>query len=189
MHRLLDDGRQRGDLRFELECIEQNGPAIAFYHSLGFRQTDQLLSYSGHPVNVVDNEPLREIDPSTVAAAVGRYGEPNLPWQISAPTLAQVTAPARAYQLGPAYALVIAPEEGPVWLRAILVETPHRRQGWGRRMLSHLAARFPDREWNVPALFPALIFTAFFHACGLQRAHISQARLELELATPTERVA
>lgn len=184
MKRLLNDARQRGDHRFELECIDQNPGAIAFYQSLGFRQTARLFAYSGHPVNVPSHELLHEVDPVHVSRTVGRYGEPDLPWQISAPTLAQVTLPARAYQLGPASGVVVAPEKGPVWLRAIVVEQPRRRQGWGRRLLSALAALHPGREWNVPALFPESIPPAFFASCGLRPASISQSRMELTLESP-----
>lgn len=176
VHRLLDEARGRGDRSMLLEVIESNTPAVALYEREGFQVRRRLVGWEGTlPEHAA---PLEEIPLSTALAAVLRDGEPGLPWQLAPETLAGLTAPARAFRLGAAVAVIL--EAGPqdVMIRSLVVAGDQRRRGEGSRLLRALAARLPGRRWRTQVILPEQLGAAFFAANGLRR----QALTQLEMA-------
>jgi GNAT superfamily N-acetyltransferase len=174
VERLLEEARGRGERRMELEVIEQNAPAVRLYESAGFERRRRLVGALGRPPAgpVVPSE-LTEADPRILAAAVAAHGWPDLPWQVSAESLAHAGPPTEAWRLGPAWALVALPAPETLLLRAVVTEASARRQGHGRALLQALMARHPGREWRASALFPEEI-EPFFAASGLVRSPLTQ---------------
>jgi ribosomal protein S18 acetylase RimI-like enzyme len=171
---LLSEARARGERAMELEVIEQNAPAVHLYESAGFQRRRRLVGALGRPpAGPVVPPGLTEVDPRALAAVVAAHGWPDLPWQVSAETLAHATPPAEAWRLGPAWALVALPSPETLVLRAVVTESATRRQGHARALLRALMARHPGREWRASALFPEEI-EPVFAACGLVRAPLTQ---------------
>ena len=87
-------------------------------------------------------------------------------------------APARAFRLGAAVAVIL--EAGPqdVMIRSLVVAGDQRRRGEGSRLLRALAARLPGRRWRTQVILPEQLGAAFFAANGLRR----QALTQLEMA-------
>jgi ribosomal protein S18 acetylase RimI-like enzyme len=168
-----DDARARGDRTLLLEVIERNTAAAELYRGLGFRVRRRLVGYAGQSTSA-GADALTEVEPSEVARAVAKHGEPDLPWQLAADTLRAAAPPARGLTLeGRAYALVGPPGV----LRALVVPSALRRQGWGTRLLAAL----PAGSWAIPPIVPEGLAAEFLATAGFARQELTQLELALAL--------
>lgn len=184
MEEAIREARERREHAMLLEVIEQNERAVHLYTRLGFRSLGRLVGYRLQPRETGVGAPdfIAEIDPSDFARIAAREGEADLPWMISAETLAAATTPARAWCLDEhAYALVGNPDADPVPLTALVVPRAHRRQGWGSRLVRALTAAFPGRAWVVPPVVPEDMVPSFFLGLGWERHFLSQLEMRLDL--------
>jgi len=182
----ITEAEGRGDRTMLLEVFEQNPPAIALYTQLGFLTRRRLVGWKWEPgeaaVDPADTDDLTEIDPLEFGRLVGRQGEPDLPWALQAETLSAATAPARAWHLAHrAYALVADPAAEKLALTALVVPEPHRRQGWGSRLVQSLLAAFPGRPWSVSPVVPEGLVGDFFTQLGWGGWEIRQIEMRLEI--------
>lgn len=175
MAQLLDEARQRGEREMVLEVIEQNEPAVKLYEQCGFVRGRRLTGHAGKPeISPADSEPeLIEIDARELARLVSAHGLPDLPWQVSAETVAQAGPPARCFRLGASALMISNPAAEAIGIRSLITMPPARGRGSSRALLRAVMARFPDREWRAPAIFPEEMGDAFF-AAGLIRTPLSQ---------------
>jgi ribosomal protein S18 acetylase RimI-like enzyme len=181
---VIAEARSQGERTLALEVIHGNAPAITLYTRMGFRPLRRLVGYRWEPSP--GPEPLTEIDPLEVARAVCREGEENLPWMLSAETLAGAVPPLRAYCLKDcledrAFALTGDPKAENLALTALVVPRAYRRQGWGSRMLNGLAALHPGRPWLISPVVPEDLAPGFFKRPGWARNAISQWEMRLEI--------
>jgi ribosomal protein S18 acetylase RimI-like enzyme/predicted GNAT family acetyltransferase len=116
---------------------------------------------------------LDEVDVLEVARRVTRYGLPDLPWQVSGETVANLGPPHRAYKLGAAYAVLTDPTAATVMIRSLVVEPAGREKGRAAALLGALMAEFPGKEWRVPALCPEEI-GGVFESVGFIREKLAQ---------------
>lgn len=177
---MIEDARQRGDHAMVLEVIEQNLPGVRLYERLGFTSARRLVGFAPGSPEPSPNPDLVGIDPREVGTQAGRHGLPDLPWQMSAETLAMLTLPCRAYRLGPARAVISDPAANPVQFRAVIVEPDARHQGHGTRLLRAIVAHHPGRVWSVPPIWPEEI-SPVFDRLGLARGPLSQWQMRLSL--------
>src|SRR5207253_732027 len=73
-----------------LEVIEQNEPAIALYEDHGFERINRLVGFAAQ-LTEGDGEAAREVPLRSVADSVRAA---QVPWQIAAATLLQISSPA-----------------------------------------------------------------------------------------------
>jgi ribosomal protein S18 acetylase RimI-like enzyme len=180
----IEEAAARGDRAMLLEVLEQNAPAVALYTKLGFQPLRRLFGYKGQPGSGEDGsaDVLTEMDPLELGRLAARQGEPDLPWVLQPETLAAATAPARAWHLeNRAYALVADPGAEKLALTALVVPRPHRRQGWGSRMVRALAAAFPGRPWSVSPVLPEDLAAGFFTKLGWETWDINQIEMRREI--------
>jgi GNAT superfamily N-acetyltransferase len=186
----IAEAEARGDRDMVLEVFEQNPPAVALYTKLGFRAQRRLVGWKWEPgpadlADLTDPDTaddLTEIDPLELGRLVGRQGGPDLPWALQGETLSAATAPARAWHLAHrAYALVADPAAEKLALTALFVPQPHRRQGWGSRLVQSLAAALPGRPWSVAPLVPEGLVGDFFTQLGWGSWEIQQIEMRLEI--------
>ncbi len=182
MTQLLDEARARGEREMVLEVIEQNSPAVALYERCGFRKVRRLTGHAGRPgVTATEaSTALEEIDARELARMVSAFGLADIPWQLSAETIAHATPPARCFRLGPSALMLSNPAAETVGLRAIVTETGARGQGHSLALLRAVMARFPGREWRASAIFPEEM-GATFTAAGLARTPLSQWQMRRAL--------
>ena len=83
-----------------LEVIENNLPAVRLYEACGFKTERRLVGYEAMFDPFGGEAKLEEVDIGQVSRLVGIFGLDDLPWQISAESLAQYSPPNRAYRLG-----------------------------------------------------------------------------------------
>jgi len=176
---LLAESKERGERRMELEVIEDNAPGVRLYRKSGFRTLRRLLSFALSDVNEGSKAELEEVDIREVARIVTTYGLPDLPWQVSGESLAQLGPPGRAYKSGAAYAAVSDPAGPSVAIRSIVVEPQGRRQGHAARLLRALIAEHPGKEWSVPALCPEEM-GGLFERVGFARGPLTQLHMVRE---------
>ena len=177
MEHVIDEASAAGFRRVVLEVIEQNTTALTLYRHLGFRETQRLVGYErpARPDDDRSDDVLRQIDPRDLAKIVEYEAPPNLPWQLSAETVAAAGPPSMALRLEDrAYALVNGLTDDAATLSMILVPHAVRRQGFGLRMVRALFARFPGRSWRVPARFPENLAPGFFDRAGYLRLSLTQ---------------
>jgi ribosomal protein S18 acetylase RimI-like enzyme len=192
MEHVLTEARERGFRRMMLEVIEQNTSALTLYRHLGFEETRRLVGYECPALSddaetdlgegPVDD--LKPLDPRELAKVVEYEAPPDLPWQLAAETVAAAGPPALALRLEDrAYALLHGVDDAQreITLATILVPHAVRRQGWGRRMVRALRARFPDRAWRVPARFPENLAAGFFDHVGFRRVPLTQFEMVRDL--------
>jgi hypothetical protein len=111
---------------------------------------------------------------------ISLHGLRDLPWQISAETIALLTPPARAYKLGDAYLMLTNPEAAHVVIWSVLVKADARRAGQGRRVMRSAFSRFPNKTWHIPALCPEQV-GGLFEKMGMVRDELSQFQMALKL--------
>jgi len=180
MERLIAEAKARGERAMVLEVIEQNTAAVRLYEKCGFRVQRRLLGYVGSALEGTIVGELEEVDVRELGRMVTAHGLPDLPWQISGETLAQMGPPTRAYRLGAAYVAVADPDRAQMAIRAVLVKPEARRQGEATRLLQALIARYPGRIWRVAPLCPEEI-GGLFDGAGFERESLAQLQMILDL--------
>lgn len=178
---LMRAAHERGDRSFVLEVIEQNAPAVRLYKAAGFTPVRRLVGYTADCIAATEAAGLEEIDPVEVGMAVHLWGADDLPWQIAPHALMALGPPHRAFQLGPAMALMSNPAADQVKLCTAVVEPAARRQGWGTRLLGALSARFPGKKWKFPILMPEEIPEPFFTRLGFRNESLAQIQMTRSL--------
>lgn len=183
VRRLLDAARRRGDRRMVLEVIGQNESAVRLYEREGFMRQRRLAGFAGRvPDGLVVDAGLTEVGVSDVAAVVARQGDVDWPWQISAETLARLPAPATAFALGGAWAVVSNPAGPVAGFRAIAVEGGERRAERAIHLLRAVMARhLAVKEWRMSALLPEE-FAGWFEGAGLARTELYQWQMQRHIA-------
>ena len=190
MQTLLAQARERGDRRMVLEVIERNEPALKLYESLGFTRVRRLVSLerpasdASDEAGVAESNPLQEIDIQEVAHAVARHGLPDLPWQLSAESLALSSPPTRAFRLGGAAVVVTDLRANGVAILSLIVEQDTRGTGQAQQLLRALFAAHTGKSWRVPALCPEEAAGQML-AMGFECADLSQLQLALVFNLPT----
>ena len=193
MNELVREACERGDREMVLEVIEQNEPAVALYKRSGFEIVRRLVGFERSPKSSRSTpvEPtsdsksgdfalLEEIDLRTVGSLISHYGLPDLPWQLSGESIAQMTPPARAYKNGPAYIVISNPEAEHVAVWSVLVEPDARGKKLGVEMLRNVIAHHTGKTWHVPAIFPEEC-TKLFERAGFEKEDLSQWQMKLVL--------
>ena len=185
IEKLLEEGEQRGDEAMVLEVIEQNPRAHAVYRRHAFRELGRLLGWrrsadAGPP----SDEPIRGEEVSTLSAlripAARDY--PELPWQISRHSIAKAPL-ARAFRTETVCVVIGDPEATPVRIYAAISVDPPHGLVWKelRGVLAGVIARFPNREFFAPAIFPEDFGTHLFEPLGFKQEPISQFLMRRDL--------
>ena len=180
MQNLIEEARLRGDKGMALEVIEQNTAGVKLYQKVGFKIMRRLLGYKLENPQVESNAELIEIDIRELARLVTHHGLPDLPWQLSGANIVHHTPPARAFQLNDAYCLISNPDAEHVSISSVLVKAGSRGAGLSGVLMRALFARFPNKTWHVPAIYPEEI-CGVFEQVGMQREEISQWQMSLTL--------
>jgi hypothetical protein len=118
-----------------------------------------------------------EIDIRELARLISLHGLADLPWQLSAETVALYNPPFRAYHRQGAFALISDPSAQDVRFYSLLVEKSQRGQDRGRRLIESILGCHPGRTWHVPALLPEEL-TGPFLAAGFHQENLSQWQMQ-----------
>jgi ribosomal protein S18 acetylase RimI-like enzyme len=184
MERLIVEARQRSERAMVLEVIEQNEPAVRLYRKWGFQTVRRLVGFTcrarDKDTHEIEKSDLHEIDLRDMSRLIFLHGLSDLPWQLSAESIAQMNPPALAYQSGPAYLAVTNPAAEHVVIWSLLVEPQARGKGLGTDMLKNLMANHPGKTWHVPAVLPEE-FATIFERAGFEQEKLSQWQMRLLL--------
>ena len=177
---LIKEACEREDREMVLEVIEQNEPAVKLYEKYGFQRVRRLVGCIRTDAKDDQKSDLQEIDLRELSRLIAGYGLPDLPWQLSAESVAQMNPPARAYRKGPAYIAISNPSLDHVVVWSLLVEQDARGQGLGTGLLKSTIANHPDKTWHMPALCPEELWKVFERA-NFEREDLSQWQMKLVL--------
>jgi ribosomal protein S18 acetylase RimI-like enzyme len=166
---------------FELEVLTDNEPAIALYERFRFRKLDRLVGFRAEQVRGRADAGLHEIDLREAARRIACDGDRDLPWQCSAPAIATLALPNRAWQLGESTLVLGDPNANTLRILSILSSPSKRRQGAARALLDAVLARNPNRRWLVPPVCPSS-HAEFFRRCGMREHELSQWRMRCDLS-------
>lgn len=180
---LLTEAKARGDRSMVLEVIEQNTAAVELYRVCGFETIRRLIGFTGSVAPSGDNlrGDLLEVDLREVAAAVTRLGVPDLPWQLSGESIAQLAPPAVGYRLDNAWIAITDPAQDTITIRALIAEPTADAIDRERALLRAVVARHPGKtEWRVSPAWPEELSSAL-DSLGLPRHPISQWQMRRPL--------
>ena len=182
MEKLIHEARQRGDCEMVLEVIEQNDPAVRLYQKYGFQAVRRLIGLTrrGKDAEEEHLDNLHEMDLREMGRMISQYGLPDLPWQLSAESIAQMNPPARASCKDQAYAAISNPDAEHIVIWSLLVEPSARGKNLGMEMLKSLIATHAGKTWHIPAIFPEGLGKVFERA-GFEREELSQWQMRLVL--------
>lgn len=181
VRRLVEDARARRDVELSLEVIESNAAAVALYTHAGFRPLRRLVGYHAENVGPGDDV-LTPCQPDTLGRVAARDVLGPLPWQLEPATLMQATVPNQCFHLDErAFALVGSVSERAIGVAAVYTLPEHRRQGWARRLLGAVAARFVGRALSVPQIWPEDVAAEPMRRLGFVRAELTQREMTLTL--------
>lgn len=180
MERLIQEACDRGEREMVLEVIERNASAVHLYEKCGFQIVRRLIGLIRRDATESQVAELKQIDLRDASRLITQYGLPNLPWQLSGESMAQMNPPARAYQKGQAYAVISNPDVKDVVIWSLLVESNARGNGWDLDMLKTVMAVHTGRTWHVPALLPEELGKVYERA-GFEREELSQWQMRLVL--------
>ncbi|HSB02657.1 MAG TPA: GNAT family N-acetyltransferase, partial [Anaerolineales bacterium] len=178
MEVLIREARQRNDREMVLEVIEQNEPAVKLYRKYGFQAIRRLIGLIRKDAEEKGESALYKIDLREMGRLVSQQGLPDLPWQLSGESIAQMNPPACAYRKGQAYVVVSNIEAEHVVIWSLLVEQEARGEGFGTDILKGMIANYAGRTWHVPAIFPEE-FGKVFERAGFEREELSQWQMKL----------
>lgn len=178
---IVAEAAARGEREMNLEVIQDNVAAVALYETAGFCRMRALCGCEGPAAkDAAADDSLREVNLRAVVSAIAQHGLSDLPWQVSAETIAQLTPPSLGYRLGPAWlALTPAPTGDAVTVRGFVVEKASRRQGAMRALIRAAMTRHPV-TWRFSAVFPEEV-TGVFEAAGLTRITMRQWQMRRPL--------
>ncbi len=179
MNALIEEAKERGDRRMELEVIEQNSPAVCLYQNAGFSTLRRLVSYRLEKSEGA-SVPVEEIDLRAMGRLLSSFGIADIPWQISGETLAHFGPPFKAYRYQDAYVAISSPEAPQISLRSMLIMHEAQKMDQGEKLLQGLFTQFPEKTWVVPAIFPEE-FGATFEKVGFEKEELSQFQMILAL--------
>ena len=180
MEKLIDEARERSDHEMVLEVIEQNEAAVRLYQKYGFQTIRRLIGFTRTDALQTNTVDLQEIDLRAAGTLISMHGLPNLPWQLSAETIAHLNPPARAYRKGQSYAVISNPDAEQVVIWSLLVEQDARGNELGVEMLNSIAAKHKGKTWRVPAILPEELGKTYEKA-GFEKEHLSQWQMRLPL--------
>lgn len=173
MRELIEEACQREEREMGLEVIEQNEAAVRLYRSCGFQIVRRLIGFLRKDATENKPEGLQDIDLREMGRILLQHGLPDLPWQLSGESIAQLNPPAHAYCRGPAYVTISNPASEHIVIWSLLVEKEARGQGFGTEMLKTLIANHPGKTWHVPAIYPQE-FEKVFEKAGFEKEELSQ---------------
>jgi ribosomal protein S18 acetylase RimI-like enzyme len=180
MDRLIDEACERGEHEMVLEVIEQNETAVHLYKKCGFEIVRRLIGLLRKDASEDRTTQLTEINIREAARLVSQHGLSNLPWQLSAETLAQMNPPVCAYRNGEACIVISNPQVDDIVVWSLLVESQARGRGLGTETLIAVMAKHPGKTWHVPALFPEEL-GKIFEKAAFERESLSQWQMKLTL--------
>lgn len=180
MEKLIDEALERGDHEMVLEVIEQNEAAVRLYQKYGFQTMRRLVGFTRTDGMETSTADLQEIDLRTAGSLISQHGSPDLPWQLSAETIAHLNPPARAYRKGQSYAVISNPDAEQVVIWSLLVEKDARGNELGVEMLNSIATKHAGKTWRVPAILPEELGNTYERA-GFEKEHLSQWQMSLTL--------
>ena len=180
MDELVREACQRGEREMVLEVIEQNEAAVKLYRNAGFQTVRRLIGFIRKHAQEPERRELQEMDLRELSQLVSRYGLPDLPWQLSAESIAQMNPPARAYRNEQTFIAISNPEAEHVVIWSLLVEASARGKGRGTEILRNVMANHAGKTWHVPAVLPEELGKVFERA-GFEREELSQWQMKLSL--------
>ena len=185
LEHLLGEAETRGDEAMMLEVIEQNPRAHALYSRYGFRELGRLCGWRRRPdADAPEDSVVRgdEITPLEALRIPAASDYPELPWQISRHAIAKVPV-TRAFRTETVCIIIGDPEATPVRIHACIAVDPPHAQVWQelRGVLAGIIARFPNREFFAPAIFPEEHGRLLFQPLGFKPEPISQFLMRRDL--------
>jgi ribosomal protein S18 acetylase RimI-like enzyme len=180
MEQLIHEACNRKDQEVVLEVIEQNEPAVRLYQQSGFRTVRRLISLICKDAKEKEKSDLQEIDLREMGRLISQYGLPDLPWQLSAETIALMNPPVHGLKKGVAYIAISNPDVEHVVIWSLLVEPSARGNRLAVDLLNTVMAHHAGKTWHVPAILPEE-FGPLFERAGFQREELSQWQMKLSL--------
>lgn len=173
LNRVVDAARERGDTEMVLEVIEQNPPAVALYEANGFERVRRLVSY----ITELKGESDALLHDVPLSAVAGAARGLDLPWQICAATLEQLSSSFVGVEHEGIYAAMTEIGPSMVACRCLAWSGEPNLRDW----LSAVANRWPGRKLMFSPWFPEEPYGAVLSGAGLQPGTFTQFEMRRSL--------
>lgn len=161
-----------------LEVFEQNPRAVAFYRRHEFREISRLLGWrrkAGPSSGAGDA--LEQISTLDALCCPSLRDYPALPWQISRHAIAKAEK-TMAFRRGDA--CIVISESSATTLRVHGLLSPNENWEALRVAVAGVIARYPEREFFAPAIWPEEFGREVFAPLGFAREPLSQFLMRLD---------
>ena len=176
---LLDEAKTRGERTMVLEVIEQNNAAVELYRAHGLDIIRRLIGFAGPRPSISSaSGDLVQVDLREVAEAVIRHGAPDLPWQLSGETIAQLTPPAVGYRMDDAWLAITDPTRPAVVVRALIAQRDAQGRGRELALLRAVMAKYPEvTGWQFHPIWPEEL-SDLISPIGFARSSLAQWQMK-----------
>lgn len=181
LQQVIDDARAAGCDQLELEVFAQNDPAVRLYRAFGFEEVAPLWGFereAGDLPALPSGTPKR-MARRCAAQWVAVRGPRDLPYQLSAHTVAKAPDGSTLWRLGKALAIFSEPQPGRLAL-SLLVDM-RRNQADARALLAALIHAHPAHAIRVPQLMRDDCAAEALRDLGFRQLALHQLQMRLRL--------
>lgn len=183
LNTVMAEAQARGDRAMVLEVIDQNVAAKQLYRQAGFRPLRQLRGFRAEPIPPPPHPssvPACSLD--TFIARARAQEPPDLPWQISSPTLATVDPVHYTAHLAGELAVLVGHRQDNTKVIRGLVAPPDPADPAHDAALRQLRGQWPGSSWEAAPLFPEA-WAPLFLGAGFSPAKLAQTQLGRSLVS------
>lgn len=176
---LLGEAKARDDQAMVLEVFEQNTPALTLYRRHDFKELMRLFGWK-RAAGIASAEARTKLEEISLLNAsrlkvIRRF--PEIPWQVSQHAVLKAPG-ARAYKIDNACVVISDPQTNPVRIHSVLWSEDALA---AQRVLSAVLARFADKDFFAPAIFPEEFGVEIYGPLGFTREPLNQILMRRDL--------
>ena len=181
LEHLLEEASARGDATMMLEVIEQNPRALSLYRRHGFRQISRLLGWR-RPASA-NSKPkmsstLAQVAILSALEMPNARIYPDIPWPISRHAIARVEK-TQAFVRQNCCVIIGDPDAPAIRVHGLL-SNPHDSIDL-RAVLSELLARYSEKEFFAPPVWPEEFGREIFEPLGFTPEPLTQFLMRRDL--------
>lgn len=171
----------------ELECIQQNTPALKLYQRAGFETMRELLGWERdvpQPQEFSPDDAIEECSIAEVDELVKKYGAKDLSWQ--AWGFSRLPHADRGFKLGHAYCVVSDPDDeksDTIKLWSLIVEPQHRGNGEAKRLAKAMMGKYTGKKWGVNPIFAKEYGDKLAQELGFSETKLTEYQMRLDISS------
>ena len=179
MTQAISKAKERGSNRIELEAIEHNVRAIAFYERFGYKIEHRILGFTKEPAEYNHEPRFVEISFERLASLLLRDPQTIYSWETSPASALQFGVPYRAYELeGMGIAFAVSGDTAVIRALAISGVNDIAKLIC---IVEDIQALHPNTKLMFPPVFPEPTYRELLVGARFEISELSQIQMGLPL--------